>query len=530
MAAGYKVRLGDGSEIGPMDLDAVKSWYTQGLIQKDSPVLKPGSSRWNRLAEVIPVGGSGRSASGAPTRYRTTSTRMAPQRSAPEWVTSSWPQKVAGGLFLVAALAACFFYFEPNSWIASLEGAPFREIALVFAAFGLCLLPGWETARKVVRICLLVLLFALLPVAGAVFASGVRGAALGLLASAFVMLLGFFLLTAREPETWLSIVALLVLVAGGVGVASFGWVKEGLEEARVRTFATSDRRFTDPAAEVSIELPRGWVVLRKEEPFVKVPPEARLVLADPRRGGFAYLTVESAPLGAQGLDPLLDRFLQARRLSFPGLKEVSRSDVLVGHIPGRASEGTWETAGVRYADTSLVWRDGWVSVAFAAYLPEAEASSGSVESLVKAIASPGELSARLQGALVAATQAIPHLTPQSVELLMSRSAAQVLEPQEVFRRSYEWTSRGLPSLSPKEARELGDLNFQAFSSLAPRDRTRLGAYIERVRGQKPTTPDEDRTMAGLMRTGVLRLPEARIARLQSLYEKAILAAAEVGAR
>ena len=50
MASGYKVRLGDGSEIGPMDLEALKTWYTQGLIGRDSPVLKPGSQRWSTLA------------------------------------------------------------------------------------------------------------------------------------------------------------------------------------------------------------------------------------------------------------------------------------------------------------------------------------------------------------------------------------------------------------------------------------------------------------------------------------------------
>ena len=35
---GYKVRLGDGSEIGPMDLSALKTWKLQGLIDGDSPV------------------------------------------------------------------------------------------------------------------------------------------------------------------------------------------------------------------------------------------------------------------------------------------------------------------------------------------------------------------------------------------------------------------------------------------------------------------------------------------------------------
>ena len=44
--AGFKVRLGDGSEIGPMDLAALRTWISQGLIDADSPVMRPGSRKW----------------------------------------------------------------------------------------------------------------------------------------------------------------------------------------------------------------------------------------------------------------------------------------------------------------------------------------------------------------------------------------------------------------------------------------------------------------------------------------------------
>jgi hypothetical protein len=61
MANGYKVRIADGSEIGPMDLEAVKSWYAQGLLHKESGVLKPGSNRWSTIGQVLDLKGSARS-------------------------------------------------------------------------------------------------------------------------------------------------------------------------------------------------------------------------------------------------------------------------------------------------------------------------------------------------------------------------------------------------------------------------------------------------------------------------------------
>lgn len=60
--ARYKVRLDDGSEI-VLELQAVKDWYTQGLLTRDSPVLKPGSSQWLPLVRALqlvePSGGAG---------------------------------------------------------------------------------------------------------------------------------------------------------------------------------------------------------------------------------------------------------------------------------------------------------------------------------------------------------------------------------------------------------------------------------------------------------------------------------------
>ena len=56
--SGWKIRLGDGSEIGPMDLAALRTWLAQGLVDGDSPVMRPGSRKWVPLGTVPELKGA----------------------------------------------------------------------------------------------------------------------------------------------------------------------------------------------------------------------------------------------------------------------------------------------------------------------------------------------------------------------------------------------------------------------------------------------------------------------------------------
>ncbi len=129
-------------------------------------------------------------------------------------------------------------------------------------------------------------------------------------------------------------------------------------------------------------------------------------------------------------------------------------------------------------------------------------------------------------AVMAVVQESPHLTPRAIEELLKRSAAGVLDPPEAFRRAYFQAGRGLPSLTAGEAREFRDLNANLYTALAAGDRARLGTYLDRVRAQRPTRPQEDAQMCRLVRTAVLRLPERQRERLRVLFEKAIVAGLE----
>jgi hypothetical protein len=129
-------------------------------------------------------------------------------------------------------------------------------------------------------------------------------------------------------------------------------------------------------------------------------------------------------------------------------------------------------------------------------------------------------------AVAAAIREIPLLSAQAAENLMSRSAAQVLEPPEVFRRAYGSVGRGLWALSRAESKELGDLHTLIYDSLPAAQRSRLGDYIDRARSRYATTPEEDRQMTQVMKSAVLALPADKRIRLQALFEKAMTAGLE----
>lgn len=135
------------------------------------------------------------------------------------------------------------------------------------------------------------------------------------------------------------------------------------------------------------------------------------------------------------------------------------------------------------------------------------------------------LAAQREKAIDAVASETPQFSRATVELLMSQSMAQILEPHETFRRGQSLVSRGIGSLSPAESRELGALMQAVYGTLPARERGRLGAYLDKLKSGILTKPEEDRQMSLAMKSGVLKLSKQRRARLQALFEKAIRAAA-----
>jgi hypothetical protein len=129
---------------------------------------------------------------------------------------------------------------------------------------------------------------------------------------------------------------------------------------------------------------------------------------------------------------------------------------------------------------------------------------------------------QMQEALQQATGQLPHLSRETIQLVMSRSLWSVPDPPEVFSQGYAAAKRGSPALAPREAEELRTLEAELLAGLRPAERQRFREY-DRVRSQRATLPAEDREMLGLFARGARALPTQRREHLQVLYGKAIAA-------
>ena len=63
------------------------------------------------------------------------------------------------------------------------------------------------------------------------------------------------------------------------------------------------------------------------------------------------------------------------------------------------------------------------------------------------------------------TLEVPALTPAAAELLMARSQAKVLEPDQAFRRSFEAVANAWPGWKGPEAQEMARLIAACYATL-----------------------------------------------------------------
>jgi hypothetical protein len=528
--AGFKVRLGDGSEIGPMDLSALRTWLSQGLIDGDSPVMRPGSRKWVPLSTIEEL--KGVIGSRPQAKARTKARRARDEEDDAE--TEAFDDepspldgvriKVVGAVLLVVAAGFAYLSFRPSEALSAFDGAPWLQLGLGALALGLAVIPGWSFARNLVRIVLIVAAFALFPLAGILFAQGERGAGLLALGSLWLLVSGLAALLPRRLGLPGLLIAAAPVLIGGYGLVRFGRAQGSDAELGVQEWATGERRFADDALGLTLEAPEGWVLLKPGNPVVKAPKDARITLALTRHSGGGFLLTEPAQRGVATPDQYLDRIQQLRRTAQAGYEPRQRVNALVGSLTGRQLEAAWSDGATRVREVVVSGLDGWTAFALVAWMPEATASRpNGLDDLVRGLAARGLLAARLRTAVDAAVTAVPHLSATSAEQLMSQSEARLLEPDQAFRRSLSALAVNIGTLTDKEKAELTRLTTAAYTGLVWKDRARLADYVERVRKGAMTTPAEDKEMAELMKQAELRLSGEGRLRLQGYYEKAILA-------
>jgi hypothetical protein len=519
VAKGYKIKTRDGTQLGPLDDEMLRSWYEQGMIDDGSPILGPGVPRWTPLAKAVDISGwtppAGARRGGD---LDEEAEARGPQR---------WRTRLGGVVLVLAAAGAGFWALLPARFVRELHDVPWWPIAGGLLAAGLLLLPGWELARTLVRILALLAAIALFPLAGIAIAEGVRGKGLIVLAAGWLLLSGVFALLAggllRVVALLLSLVAVLV---GAAGIGYFGFVPESPRDRAIREWDSGERRWADDNLGVTLNLPAGWRVLRAGNPLLG-SPQARVTVAHPLSSAVAWLRADPAPRGVLSAEDQVNRALLARRAARPGQKQLARADVTVGDLFGRRVDTSVDGPEGTFRERTVAWKDGATFFTLEASAPEAQAglAGRELDALLGGFSSNGRLAQRLKAAVQAVADELPHLTPRSVEILMLHSGGEAAASPAVFRQSVEWIARGRPLLPAGDGDEIGTLADMLRSSLPAEEWAHLSAYVEAVKAGQPSTPDDDRQVSAIAKAAALKLTETNRVRLQALTEKAVVAAA-----
>jgi hypothetical protein len=452
MAQGLIVRLGDGSEIGPLGRDDLRSWFERGLISAESLVKRPDGARWTTLGQEIDVtlwrqlAGTGARSGGSASSATRSGT--APGRSAA-------PTGRAGGGGTRAGGTGVYGRARVDESAGGLAAA--------WSSFEL---PGWA-----------------------------RWAALAVVALA-ALAGGYVYFTAETPA-----------------------------QKALRASAAPERRFEDPDAGVALDIPDGWIIVRPGTDAVAAPPSARVLVAEPSALTVGYISSESPERPYATLDAFLDRLVQDRQKTQASYEVQARGDASAGPFAARVASASWKAGEDGFSERIAVWKEAWTYFGLVTWTPQRREGRGgrATEALLRSFSSVGQVGQRVQQALQRVIADVPHLSARAAETLMGRSAAGVLEPPEVFRRSWDLGSRGLGALNRTESRELSNLIAAVYARVSGRDRSRLAAYVARVRARESTPVAEDQEMCALMKSAVDKLPALQRERLQILFDKALAA-------
>jgi hypothetical protein len=155
-----------------------------------------------------------------------------------------------------------------------------------------------------------------------------------------------------------------------------------------------------------------------------------------------------------------------------------------------------------------------------AWSPKATGLSTTAFTEVARYTATREQRVREQQALVAATEQLPHLTPDTIRLVISSSSSGVPDPSEVFQIACNAADRGLPALTLAEREELSALRQALLAALSPAERVLLREYDD-VRARRMPFSFEDKSALDHFARGARGMPAESRDRLQVLLGEAI---------
>lgn len=157
----------------------------------------------------------------------------------------------------------------------------------------------------------------------------------------------------QRKRRWLSIIGVVVALAALSGLLWFFLFGPTPLELKARRYAVPDRQYVDQ--NMRIDLPPGWLMLRRDNPFFHDVRSGQMFAIHPRSGCTAVLFTGPNTGAAADylLDDVKDRFIGWERIS-----ERDRESVkIAGQEARRATYDLWRQKAIREVAYVTMVRD-----------------------------------------------------------------------------------------------------------------------------------------------------------------------------
>jgi hypothetical protein len=432
--------------------------------------------------------------------------------------------KLTGALFCISAVASMVVPFvRKEAFGEGAEGAASAGSAALVLLLGAGLYQGAGVVRGLVLVC--AGLAALASLAAIPLFGSFRPMQL-LMAATCVTSVGYLVLLLKtQASRARAALGVLLVVGGATALLSTPLGITGLTRSAfgnsLRPLLSDQREYADAASGLSLSVPPGWSIMRPDaELFASVP--AKVKLADPDAGTVVFINDEPRGLGFVSLDHQLDLVLERQKASGLDPKQRDRVDATVGRAVARRMSLGWTHEGQPFSGFVSVWLDG--PQVFTLFGAAVGGGAASTDERFRALEQALHFSAPVETALADAEKSLlrecPVFSADAVRMI-GRKIPPASPAEAYFKTGWAWAVKGQRQMDPARAAELRDLMGAVYQHMGASERTRFGAYTERVRGGASTTPDEDAQSMRILGKAAAALPADSVAKLRATIDTAI---------
>ena len=219
------------------------------------------------------------------------------------------------------------------------------------------------------------------------------------------------------------------------------------------------------------------------------------------------------------LEHQLDLVLQRQQASGLDPEQRDRVDATVGKAAARRMSIGWTHEGQPFSGFVSVWLDGsQVFTLFGAAVGGGGASTDERFLALERFSAPVETA--LADAEKSLLRECPVFSADAVHMI-GRKIPPASPAETYFKIGWSWAIKRQGQMDPARAAELRDLMGTVYERMGAAERTRFGAYTERVRGGASTTRDEDARSMRILGKATASLPADSVAKLRATIDTAI---------